>query len=78
MKPWAEFVVMTAATVTAAAAVALVQQLISLQNGQTEIRGLLSVQVERNNTHGQTLRDLDSRLRIIEASRRTYSPPQLD
>ncbi len=69
---------MTAATVTAAAAVALVQQLISLQNGQTEIRGLLSVQVERNNTHGQTLRDLDSRLRIIEASRRTYSPPQLD
>jgi hypothetical protein len=78
MKPWAEFVVMTAATATAAAAIALVQQLISLQNGQTEIRGLLSVQVERDNTHGQTLRDLDSRLRMIEAGRRTYSPPQLD
>lgn len=69
---------MTAATATAAAAIALVQQLISLQNGQTEIRGLLSVQVERDNTHGQTLRDLDSRLRMIEAGRRTYSPPQLD
>lgn len=69
---------MTAATVTAAATVALAQQLVSLQNGQTEIRGLLSVQVERDNTHGQTLRDLDSRLRMIEAGRRTYSPPQLD
>jgi len=69
---------MTAATATAAAAIALVQQLISLQNGQTEIRGLLSVQVERDNTHGQTLRDLDSRLRMIEAGRRVYSPPQLD
>jgi len=78
MKPWAEFVVMTAATATAAAAIALVQQLISLQSGQTEIRGLLSVQVERDNTHGQTLRDLDSRLRMIETGRRTYSPPQLD
>ena len=69
---------MTAATATAAAAIALVQQLISLQNGQTEIRGLLSVQVERDNTHGQTLRDLDSRMRMIEAGRRTYSQPQLD
>ena len=69
---------MTAATATAAAAIALVQQLISLQSGQTEIRGLLSVQVERDNTHGQTLRDLDSRLRMIETGRRTYSPPQLD
>ena len=69
---------MTAATVTAAATVALAQQLISLQNGQTEIRGLLSVQVERDNTHGQMLRDLDSRLRMIEAGRRTYSPPQAD
>ena len=78
MKPWAEFVVMTAATATAAAAIALVQQLISLQNGQTEIRGLLSVQVERDNTHGQALRDLDSRMRMIEAGRRTYSQPQLD
>lgn len=69
---------MTAATATAAAAIALVQQLISLQNGQTEIRGLLSVQVERDNTHGQQLRDLREWVRMIEAGRRTYSQPQLD
>ena len=69
MKPWVEFVVLVAAAATASSAAGGLSFLIGLQNGQTEIRGLLSVAAERSNVQSQRIQDIEARMRTIEAGR---------
>jgi hypothetical protein len=69
MKPWVEFVVLVAAAATSSSAAGGLSFLIGLQNGQTEIRGLLSVQNERGSVLSLRFQDLESRIRAIEAGR---------